>query len=111
VGWRRLCGKSRGGGRGWKVAGASMIASGIGRVEETIGRKAVSGSGAGDRKVEVECAAVQGIGAERDDSIKITQHGKSENSVDSDVGAESKRNGDAGAGAVEVGSVVADDGC
>ena len=101
--------KNGDGGRWRRTAEASsVLARSDGGIEGDVLRQSKSSGGAVDGKVAVKSATVHVIGAERDDGVEFTKHGKAKNSVDSDIRAKSKRDRDGGAGLVDVGSIIAD---
>ena len=87
-------GKGRGCSRTGKAARTSMIARSGSRIEGAIGRQAKVRGSTGDWEIEVEGTAVHTIRAERNDRVKIAEHGKAKNSIDGDIRAQSKGNGD-----------------
>ena len=64
----------------------------------------------GDGESLAECATVQYVVSQRNDGVECAQHKESENSIDGDVDAESKRKSDGGTSSVQIRRAVSNDG-
>ena len=87
----RCEGKNRNGWRRRRTAEASSVLTGSdGGVKRDVLRQSKGSGGAVDGKVAVKSATVHVVGAERDDGVEFTKHGKAKNCVCSDIRAESE---------------------
>jgi hypothetical protein len=87
-----------------------MDAGGGSSIKLATRRQAESSRGSGDREVDGKGTTVQGISVKRDNRIKVAKHGKTKNSIDSDVGAQGEGKSNRRAGVVNAWSAVSDHG-